>query len=69
MNRQAFRTSEAVDIQDNANGFHVAWTKLGEYLRYTVDVETSGEVKKNAFTALSLFCIESPSGSGMTSFL
>lgn len=43
--RQAYRTSEAVDISvtGNQDGFNVGWTRPGEFLRYTVNVVTPGQ--------------------------
>lgn len=43
--RQAYRTSEAVDVSvlGNQAGYNVGWTRPGEFLRYTVDVDKSGE--------------------------
>ena len=43
--RQAFRPDEAVDVSALADGsgYSVGWTRAGEYLRYTVDVEEAGE--------------------------
>jgi len=32
-----------VDIQSNPNNFHVGWTRPGEWLRYTIDVEEDCE--------------------------
>jgi len=34
--------NDAVDIQTNANGFHLSHTEGGEWLRYTIDVAESG---------------------------
>lgn len=43
MTMQAFRTGEGVDIGAVNGGFGVGWTRAGEYLRYTVDVERDSE--------------------------
>lgn len=45
MIKQAFRTDEAVDVSKtgDGSGYSVGWTRAGEYLRYTVDVEEAGE--------------------------
>jgi hypothetical protein len=43
-----FRMDEDVDIEDcsdDGNGYNLGWTAAGEWLEYTVNVETSGEYK------------------------
>eukprot|EP00752_Nemacystus_decipiens_P007462 g6667.t1 len=40
-NGGAYRVGEAVDISVLGNGYNVGWTRPGEFLRYTVDVEKS----------------------------
>lgn len=39
---QAFRPNEDVDISGDRN-YHVAWIRAGEFLRYTVNIEETGE--------------------------
>lgn len=44
----AYRTSEAVDIQattDTGGGFNIGFVQAGEYLNYTVNVTTAGNYK------------------------
>jgi hypothetical protein len=41
----AFRTSEGVDVQktrDTGGGFNVGYAKAGEWIEYTIDVQTAG---------------------------
>lgn len=40
--KQAFRTDD-VDISATAGGYAIGWGRAGEYLRYSVDVTSSGE--------------------------
>ena len=49
-----YRPSEAVDIQattDTGGGFNVGWTRAGEWLKYTVNVASSGSYTFNARVA------------------
>ena len=42
-NGGAFRTSESVDLEAaSGGGFNVGWTAVGEWLEYTVNVQTTG---------------------------
>ena len=46
----AYRTTEGVDIQattDAGGGFNVGYTKAGEWLEYTINVETAGTYNLN----------------------
>ena len=47
---QVFRLDEDVDIRSTTSGFYVGWTAGGEYLRYTVDVQTDGKRGCNVHT-------------------
>ncbi|CAM9191796.1 unnamed protein product, partial [Hapterophycus canaliculatus] len=38
-NGGVFRPNEDVDISGDHNGYHVAWVRTGEFLRYTINVE------------------------------
>ncbi|CAN0416089.1 unnamed protein product [Ascophyllum nodosum] len=50
-NGAVFRLDEDVDIKPTpTSGFYVGWTAGGEYLRYTVDVQTDVEVFNFDFT-------------------
>ena len=53
---QAFRLDEDVDIKDNGeDGYYIGWTDAGEYLRYTVDVQTGGERLSRFFGVSVIF--------------
>ncbi len=39
----AYRTDTSVDIKSIDSGYAIGWMTAGEYLEYTVDVETEGE--------------------------
>ncbi|MDD5688632.1 MAG: carbohydrate-binding protein [Elusimicrobia bacterium] len=41
-----YRTTEGVDIQvcnDIGGGFNVGWVRVGEWLKYTINIETAGK--------------------------
>jgi beta-glucanase (GH16 family) len=39
----SYRTDQGVDIEANDGGYNVGWTMAGEWLKYTVKVNTPGE--------------------------
>src|SRR3954470_24883663 len=49
-----YRTTEGVDIEattDTGAGYNVGWTATGEWLKYTVNVQTTGSYTLNFRTA------------------
>ena len=48
--RQAFRTEEGVDVKAlGSSGYYIGWTNADEYLRYTVDVQETGETSRRLY--------------------
>jgi len=51
-----FRTGEAVDVRERADGsgYNVGWIEAGEWLEYTVDVEQAGDYALEALVSSDL---------------
>lgn len=52
---QAYRVEESVDISamGSQDAYNVGWTRPGEFLRYTVNVDEAGEVSYSLFSVFS----------------